>query len=616
MTTATLVQRVPLPLRSPPLRAGVVAFGVTLAVAIVLLASVSTAIAALHDGRVLRGVTVAGVPIGGLDRAAAEERLRVSLPRLGSASLSLVSDREPVEIFAAELGRDYDLAATLDSAFAVGREGTPLTSSAALLRSLVDETSLAPVVVPLEPIAFDRLAEKLSALLEREAVDAEVLTDGAAGLFGVRLAVDEVVLDRDALLALLTEQLSLVSGNDLVLEVPVITSPPEFTTREAAAAALAGNRLAAEIGLEIESDVYPIERASLMGWVSFEEGAYGTLVPVLDKEAASEAMVALAATLNREAKDASFEYGKSGGPTGVVPGQSGREIDVEASTEALLSALARRSQGERVPTVPLAGTLTLPELSTETAEAALPQMELVSTWTTYYVSGPSNFWSNNISIPAWDIDGTTLAPGEWFDFWRRIGPVTTARGYGMGGVIINGRTQLTGALAGGICSTSTTLFNTAARAGLEIGDRRNHSYYISRYPVGLDATVYTDATWTQSMTFRNDTDVPLLIRAYAAPGWVRFDIWMAPTGREVVLTKPVTWGYRSAVWTTQVDDSLAPGQRRVEQEPHDGFNAQVARFVYDADGNQIHHDTWVSNYRVVNGIVMVGPEPEAEEPPA
>ena len=59
-----------------------------------------------------------------------------------------------------------------------------------------------------------------------------------------------------------------------------------------------------------------------------------------------------------------------------------------------------------------------------------------------------------------------------------------------GGAIINGRTEPQGALAGGICSCSTTLFNAALRAGFEMGARRNHYYYIDRYPLGLDATVF------------------------------------------------------------------------------------------------------------------------------
>lgn len=606
MTTATLVRRFPQPLRSPRLRGGLIGFGGTMASAIVLLAATSFAVAALHEGRVLRGVTVGGVELGGLDRTAAEELLRDSLPPIASQGITLVGEGRSLQLTAGTLGRDYDLAATLDAAFAVGRDGPPLTSSAARLRALIAETSVAPVVTPFASALLEQATARLAGMIDREPVNAAVLTDQEAGVFGVQLGVEGVTVDQQALMTAVSAQASR-TAEDVSVQVPLVYREPALSTREAAAAALAANRIAAEIGLEIESDVHPIERATLMGWITFEPGTDGALLPVVDEQAVGEAVAALATTLNREAKDASFEHGSSGGPTGVVPGQSGREVDVEASTGGLLAALRQRADGERVPSVRLTASVTLPALSTEAAEAALPKMELEGTWTTYYIPGISNYYGNNISIPAWDIDGTTLAPGEWFDFWSGIGPVTLERGYGMGGVIINGRTRNTGALAGGICSTSTTLFNAAARAGLEIGDRRNHSYYISRYPLGLDATVYMDDSYTQNMSFRNDTDSPILIRAYAAAGWVRFDVWMVPTGRTVAFTNPVTWNHGSATWVTQTDASLAPGQRVVEQEPHDGFSAQVERYVRDSGGNLVHHDTWVSHYRVVNGIVRVGP---------
>ena len=59
--------------------------------------------------------------------------------------------------------------------------------------------------------------------------------------------------------------------------------------------------------------------------------------------------------------------------------------------------------------------------------------------------------------------------GEWFSFWGSIGPVTVERGFMYGGVIINGRSVKGGAIGGGICSTSTTMFNAALRMGLEMG---------------------------------------------------------------------------------------------------------------------------------------------------
>src|SRR5215210_4033719 len=129
-------------------------------------------------------------------------------------------------------------------------------------------------------------------------------------------------------------------------------------------------------------------------------------------------------------------------------------------------------------------------------------MTRLGAWTTPYVSSEKNFFGNNISVPTRVINGMVLAPGATFDFWRAVGRVSRDTGYGPGGVIKNGRTDPTGALAGGICSCSTTIFNAAARAGLDMGQRHNHWYYITRYPVGLDATVFkTSSGGGQNMTF-------------------------------------------------------------------------------------------------------------------
>ena len=202
-----------------------------------------------------------------------------------------------------------------------------------------------------------------------------------------------------------------------------------------------------------------------------------------------------------------------------------------------------------------------PSLTTAEAEAILPQMQMVSTWTTYYVPGDGNGFGNNINIPAFDIDGRNLAPGEWFSFWDSIGPVTEERGFMYGGVIIGGRSVAGGAFGGGICSTSTTIFNAALRMGLEMGIRANHFYYIDRYPDGLDATVYMDDNFVQDMTFRNDTEHPIVIRGFGGSGFVTFQIWSVPTGRSVVITDPVTSNHRTAI---ERGSSIGHGPRDIQ----------------------------------------------------
>jgi hypothetical protein len=97
---------------------------------------------------------------------------------------------------------------------------------------------------------------------------------------------------------------------------------------------------------------------------------------------------------------------------------------------------------------------------------------------------------------------------------------------------------------------------------------------------------------------------------------VRFDVWMVPTGRSVVLTDPLTSNHRTAIETTVVDTTMAPGTARRVEYPHDGHDVSRTRYVYDAAGNLIHQNTWFSSYRTVNGITAVGPRPAAPPPPA
>ena len=64
-----------------------------------------------------------------------------------------------------------------------------------------------------------------------------------------------------------------------------------------------------------------------------------------------------------------------------------------------------------------------------------------------------------------------MAPGAKFNFWKSVGEVSLAKGYKLGGAIINGHSVEGKTIGGGICSTSTTLFNAALRAGFDMGAR-------------------------------------------------------------------------------------------------------------------------------------------------
>jgi vancomycin resistance protein YoaR len=308
----------------------------------------------------------------------------------------------------------------------------------------------------------------------------------------------------------------------------------------------------------------------------------------------------------------------------VTAGANGRSLDIPTTTTRINDALRARAARVPTPAGAPARLIVAPALSTEEAEKVAPLMERISTWTTWFPIGEKNGFGANIWIPAIDIDGYVVGPGETFDFWKAVGPVTRERGYRDGGAIINGRTEPQGALAGGICSTSTTLFNAALRAGFDMGSRRNHYYYIDRYPLGLDATVFKSGSGSvQTMAWTNDTEYPVLVRGFkiqeGSKGYVRFDLYSVPNGRTVSLSKPIVKNVKPASDSVQYTTSLAPGARQRIEYPVDGKDVWVTRTVKDASGAVVHEETYYSHYARITGIVLVGVAPTettAEPAPA
>ena len=606
MTTLTALARPATLLHAgSPRRGFLVGFFATLVLGFALLAAASIGVSVVNAGRIMPGVRTGGVEVGGLDRAAAASRLEAQLPSLTAGSVEVTIGDESVAVPVSELGRRYEIDAMLSDAYGVARSGDLVADAIARLRVLAVPSSV-PSSAGSDGAAVDVVVADLVARFAATASDATI-TYGPDGRFVVEAGVVGVALDREELRAALLTATGGSPGAPASVAIEPQLTEPAITTRAAELAARQANRIVAEPlilrGAGESFRLRPAALASLVGFTTLPDGTYG---PTVDEAGLTKLVKPFGARVRTEPQNAAFTWGAAG-ITGVVPAVEGRKLDVAASVARIGEALRERGRAAVIRAIPLTIVASAPALSTRAAEAAAPKMQRLNTWTTNYVPGEANFWNANIHIPAWDLDGKVVAPGEWFEFWQGIGPVTLSRGYGYGGAIINGRSQPTGALAGGICSTSTTLFNAVMRSGLEIGERTNHSYYIERYPVGLDATVLKTDTWETDMTFRNDTANPIVIRSYTGNGWVRFDVWGVPDGRTVSLSDPVTSGHRSAVWTTVVNPNLAPGSSRIVEYPHDGFYAIVTRWVRDRDGNLLHENVWHSPYRTVNGITEVGP---------
>ena len=580
-----------------------------------------------YVNRILPGVRVGPVDLSGLDGGTAAERLRAQYGDLAQGEIVLAGPDGPITIPYEAVGRRADIDALIAEAMGVGRSGNPIERAVADARTAIRGAAIAPRVT----VDADLITKRISGyvgLLAVDPVDASV-TRTEEGTFVIEVSRPGRRADATDAVAQAIATLGRVDAPArLELGIPVTSVPPTVTTDEASAAKVTADRLTDRITLAIEDIDKPqvISAARLREWTTFEATPDGGYAPTIDTAALPALLKSLARKVDRAPVNASFTT-DGGRITGVTPSQNGYTMDVEATLARVEAVLADRAAGAAIPTVEPALQVATPVLTTAQAQAARPDMVKISSWTTYFQISERNGFGANIWIPAMDIDGYVVAPGARFDFWDAVGPISRERGYRDGGAIINGRTEPRGALAGGICSTSTTLFNAVLRAGYQMEDRRNHYYYIDRYPLGLDATVFKSGSgYVQTMSWTNDTSYPVLIRGVKIQkgnaGYVRFDIYSVPNGREVTLTKPIVKNVRRASDSVQYTSTLAPGVRKRIEYPVDGKQVTVTRTVRDRDGNVIHTNTYFSNYSRITGIMLIGegkvvaPAPDPTPTPA
>jgi len=561
-----------------------------------------------YTGRVLPGVRVGDVDLSGLDAATAADRLRDAYGSLGEGSVTITSPHGDRTISFHDIGRGPDIDAMVNEALGVGRDGNAVDRAIANTRTAVRGVTLTPrVTVDADTLANEVLAFADS--LARSPIDAFVAVADATK-FTVIPAVEGRLTDPAVpVKAALADLGELDAPGELRYELPVRIVEPTVTSDEAAEAKADAERIAAPITLRLDGKNEGITTTRLRGWLTFAPTADGGYGVSIDTTKLDDVLARLAKRIDEVPVNASFTT--SGGRiTGVTPSKQGYKVDLAATRTQVHALLDARMTGATASTIEPTVTSIDPALTTAEAKAARPKMRKISQWTTYFPIGEKNGFGANIWIPARLINGYVVAPGATFDFWKAVGSVTRAKGYRSGGAIINGRTEPQGALAGGICSCSTTLFNAAMRAGYDMEARRNHYYYIDRYPLGLDATVFISASGsTQTMSFINDTNYPILIRGYGyrngSAGYVKFEIFSVPTGRKVVIGRPTVKNVRPSSDTIQYTSSLPAGHTKRIEYPVDGKDVWRTVSVYEK-GKLIRRVTYYSHYARITGITLVG----------
>ena len=192
--------------------------------------------------------------------------------------------------------------------------------------------------------------------------------------------------------------------------------------------------------------------------------------------------------------------------------------------------------------------------------------DLLATCTTTYITSKVGR-TTNLKLASSKINGYVLMPGETFSYNDVVGERTVEAGFQMAGVYSNG--QEVDGLGGGICQISSTLYNAALLANLEIVERRNHQFVTSYVPAGRDATVVYGTT---DFKFKNTRKYPIRIVATANAGIATISIYGIKEENEYTF-KFSTKTISTIPYSTQyVDDSTLPtGTEVVKQKGANGL---------------------------------------------
>lgn len=203
---------------------------------------------------------------------------------------------------------------------------------------------------------------------------------------------------------------------------------------------------------------------------------------------------------------------------------------------------------------------------------------LMGSYTTYF-SGSGENRIYNIQHAADILNGTVIEAGEEFSVSAAIGPINEDNGYRQAGAYQDGK--LIESVGGGVCQISSTLYNAALGAELEITERCEHSMTVGYIDLSRDAAIAGDY---KDLKFINNSGAAITIESWATSDGVTFKIWGADTakknGRSFKLETVILETIDPGDDVIEVDESKAADYYEVTQSAHTGYRTELYKVVY------------------------------------
>ena len=216
-------------------------------------------------------------------------------------------------------------------------------------------------------------------------------------------------------------------------------------------------------------------------------------------------------SINQKAMDAIVNVGSS---ISYIDSKTGLKFETEENKKLVTEAL----DNKKYENIDLKVTVTQPKVSTDDVKSI--NTCLASFSTTFNAALIER--SYNIGLAAQRCSNVILLPGETYSYNKQTGVRLISNGFKNAPVIVGG--ELVDAPGGGVCQTSTTMFNAALLSGLQIDQVRNHSktsHYAQR---GRDAMVNDSGS---DLKFTNNFDHAVYIECYRSGNTVNAAIYGA-----------------------------------------------------------------------------------------
>ncbi|MCT1695603.1 VanW family protein [Corynebacterium sanguinis] len=515
---------------------------------------------AMNRGNVPRGTAVGGVEIGGMSHDEATAKLEAELGETASNPVTVKAASQSSQLVPAESGLGIDWEATVASA---GEESAnPFTRLAGLFR-----TREVDIVSTVNEAALTPQLERVAGELHLDPAD------GAIAIEGGEAKVTEPVPGQEVDKTELFERVTTGWLNPDGVEVEPREIEPAIGD-QAIKEALDGPVKAALSGaltLHGRDGVDGVIAQERIGEVVQFPNVDGKIAPEVNVESAQGILGEQLAATETQMKNARVLPGG-----GVEPSVDGSIIDWEAAMDGFderLIGSAERTWDAQYKARPA-------DFTTEEAQRATFD-QVVGSFTTGGYSGASG---TNIATVARVVNGAIVNPGETFSLNGYTGARGAAQGYVESVIIENGRPGK--GVGGGISQFATTLYNAAYFAGMTDVASTPHSYYISRYPAGREATVYEGAI---DLQFRNDSPHPVKISTSVGGGEVTVSL-MGTKTVEVESINGGRWAYTSPKPVTVTSGDCIPSGGA------QGFTTSDTRIVRDLSGNEISRNTSTTVY--------------------